>query len=104
MKNKKAKVVKSRTSKLQKLRTSGVVEIAGIKFYTIRKIARDFGVNPATLLRRVRERKLRAKLMGRRYYIAEDDLRAFLTTPTIVRSREPKDKKEKGIDGQDYTA
>jgi len=57
------------------------VEIAGIKLYTAQSIADTFDVNVVTILRHIKKGNLKARLIGHRYYITEENLQAFLNTP-----------------------
>ena len=57
------------------------VEIAGVKLYTAQSIADTFGINVVTILRHIKKRNLKARLIGHKYYITEENLRIFLSMP-----------------------
>lgn len=63
------------------------VEIAGIKLYTAQSIADTFGVNVITILRHIKKGNLKARLIGHKYYVTEDNLRAFVSTSCNVRRK-----------------
>ena len=69
------------------------IEIAGVKLYTAQSIADTFGVNVVTILRHIKKGNLKARLIGHRYYIIEENLRRFLDTPRIVCDRVSRKKR-----------
>lgn len=55
------------------------MEIADVKLYTAQAIADAFSINVVTILRHIKKGNLRARLIGHKYYVAEENLKQFLT-------------------------
>lgn len=50
------------------------------KLYTPQEVAKELQINPQTLLRFIREKKIKAVKVGRAYRIKESDLEQYLNT------------------------
>lgn len=48
-----------------------------IELLKVEDIAREMEIHPVTVLRYIRQGRLKARKMGRRYYISKDALREF---------------------------
>lgn len=66
------------------------VEIAGVKLYTAQTIADTFDVNVVTILRHIKKGSLKARLIGHKYYITEQNLCTFLNTQSVIKTRHRK--------------
>jgi len=64
---------------------TALVEIAGVKLYTVQAIADAFGVNKITILRHIKNGSLGARLIGHKYFITEEQLKNFLNTPCRIK-------------------
>jgi len=56
-----------------------------LELFKVEDIAKELDVNMETIRRYIRQGKLKAQKIGRRYYVSKDNLKAFANggTPTI---------------------
>lgn len=66
-------------------------EVAGTKIYTLEEIAGQLEITVATLRGYIRNERLKAKMIGKFWYVSETNLREFIETPdtsdTLPRKR-----------------
>jgi excisionase family DNA binding protein len=55
------------------------ITIKDIKLYTIQETAKMLKVTPQTIRKYIGQNKIKAKKIGRPFYITEDNLKEFLT-------------------------
>lgn len=66
------------------------VEIASIRLYTAKSIADTFGVNVVTILRHIKKGNLKARNIGHKYYVTEQNLSTFLNAQSVIETRNRK--------------
>ena len=67
------------------------ITIKDIKLYTILETAKELKVTPQTIRKYISQDKIKAKKIGRPFYITEDNLKEFLTTDfTAIKSNTQK--------------
>ncbi len=56
-----------------------------LELFKVEDIAKELGCNMETIRRYIRQGKIKAQKIGRRYYVSKDNLKAFANggTPTI---------------------
>lgn len=54
-------------------------EILGIKLYSIGEVGTLLGVTNQTIAKYIREGKLSARTIGKRYFVSEENLKKFVT-------------------------
>lgn len=55
-----------------------MIEIAGVKCYTINEVAAELQIRPETARKYIKEKKLDAQKVGRRLLVPIESLRKFL--------------------------
>ncbi|GEM_PF-4427420 len=56
-------------------------EVAGTKIYTLKEIAGQLEITVTTLREYINNGRLKAKMIGRFWYVSEKNLREFVDTP-----------------------
>jgi excisionase family DNA binding protein len=57
------------------------ITVGEIKLLTLEEVSEIIGIGPVSIRRWIREGKLKAKKIGPRYYVQEEHLKEFLTSP-----------------------
>ena len=60
------------------------IVVGDVKLLTLEEVSEVVGISTVSIRKWIREGKLKAKKIGPRYYVSEENLKEFLTSPEPV--------------------
>ena len=73
------------------------IQMGDLKLYSLQELSDTLKLTIITLRTYVRQGKLKARKLGTRWYVSEDNLREFFNTPEAGWKRTYPEKEERGI-------